>query len=126
MILANILLVEDDLNVLRQNKKLLEKMGHQVTAFSSPEEAVQLDNPALHKIDLLISDIVLPSMNGNKLFQILKKRHPRLKILFTSGYTADYIHEHGLIESDICFIQKPFTLENLSQGIQTALSGKEI
>lgn len=115
---AKILLVEDDPIVLQQNKKLLEKMGHMVLAFSTPEEALKIDDTTLQNIDLLVTDIVLPSMDGNKLSQLLKKRKPELKVLFTSGYTTDYIADHKLVEPDIHFLQKPFTSSKLSQAIQ--------
>ena len=73
------------------------------------------------RIDLLITDVIMPGMNGREFSEQLSRRIPGLRVLFTSGYTADIIGHHGVLEPGVNFIRKPFSLEDLSSAVRKAL-----
>lgn len=116
-----VLLVEDETAILRMTKMMLERSGYRVIPFSSPTEAIELSRSFSNKIDLLITDIVMPKMSGKDLAQNLMKNHPDIKCLFMSGYTADIISRHGILEKDIHFINKPFSKQDLSNKLREIL-----
>ena len=99
-----ILLVEDDLMLLNLSKTLLEKMGYTVLPASSPNEALRLAEEHRAKIHLLITDVVMPEMNGRELSKRLIALLPDLKSLFMSGYTANTIAHRGVLEEGIHFL----------------------
>jgi YesN/AraC family two-component response regulator len=84
-------------------------------------EALALCDEGGYKFDLLITDVVMPKMGGRELAKKLSAQLPNIKILFTSGYTADAVVRHGVIEINSNFIQKPFTPENLANKIREIL-----
>ena len=116
-----ILLVEDEDAILTLTKSILERQGFQVLAARTPDEAIRLAGE--HKADLLVTDVVMPAMNGRDLAKHLHKLHPHLKCLFMSGYTADVISKHGVLEQGAFFIQKPFSMHDLLAGVREALAG---
>ncbi len=116
-----ILLVEDDPGILTICKSMIECLGYRVLAAARPNEAIQRAESTPGDIQLLITDVVLPEMNGRALAQILLARQPHLKILFMSGYTADVIAHHGVLEDDIRLLCKPFTLNKLGNTIREVL-----
>ena len=77
------------------------------------------------EIDLLVTDVVMPEMNGRDLAKNLISLYPDLKRLFMSGYTANVIAHHGVLDEGVCFIQKPFSIEELSAKVREALDGNE-
>ncbi|MEI7942307.1 MAG: PAS domain S-box protein [Candidatus Riflemargulisbacteria bacterium] len=115
-----ILLVEDEPMVREMTVGMLELQGHTVIQAESAEEALKIaqSNPI---IDLLITDLIMPNMNGRELSNKILSIYPNIKCLFMSGYTADVIAKHGVLENNIHFIEKPFTLDTLSAKIQEAL-----
>jgi DNA-binding NtrC family response regulator len=117
-----ILLVEDDPAILEMVKKMLEKMGYTVISAQAPNEAIQLIRDISDKVHLLISDVVMPEMNGRDLAKILQSACPELKVLFMSGYTANVIAHHGVLDDDINFIPKPFSSEALSAKVRAVLN----
>lgn len=119
-----LLLVEDDSAMLKMSKGILENLGYNVLAASSPAEAVRIagDFPGVH---LLVTDVVMPDMNGRDLSRLLRSSNARLKCLFMSGYTADVIARHGVLEPGINFIQKPFSVKDLAIRVRQALEKKE-
>jgi PAS domain S-box-containing protein len=116
-----ILLVEDESAILSMTTQMLQSLGYVVLAAASPEEGQQLAKDAVQRIDLLMTDVVMPRMNGRDLALDLLPRHPGLRCLFMSGYTADVIAHHGVIDEGVSFIQKPFSLRDLGAKIREVL-----
>lgn len=119
---GTILLVEDELSILVMTKKMLEMQGYGVWAASTPSEAIRLAKEQLDQIDLLVTDVVMPEMNGRDLAKQLVSLHPNLKCLFMSGYTANVIAHHGVLDRDVDFIQKPFSKKSLAIKVQDVIS----
>ena len=117
-----ILLVEDEPTILRAGKQSLESLGYSVLTAATPGLAIQIAEQYSSPIDLLITDVVMPEMNGRELASRLVQLYPQMKQLFMSGYTADVIGDQGVLEEGIDFIQKPFSLTALAQKVQTTLN----
>lgn len=118
---GRILAVEDDENILDLIKKVLENFGYKVVTSTKPVEILKTVSDTKQKFDLLITDVVLPGMNGRELSESMQKLQPDLKILFISGYTADIISTHGL-DSAKNFLQKPFHISGLAKAVKKALA----
>ena len=116
-----ILLVEDDLPILKLAQKILDGLGYTVVIANRPGKAVGLAEEHTGKIHLLVTDVIMPELNGRDLSERLKSLYPGLKCLFMSGYTADAIAEHGVLEEGINFIQKPFSKNDLARIVRKAL-----
>ena len=116
-----ILLVEDEPAILDVGKQLLEMQGYRVLAANTPGEAIRLAEENLGEIHLLMTDVVMPEMNGRQLARKLLSLYPRIKRLFMSGYTADIIAHHGVLDEGVHFIQKPFTYEVLTAKVRETL-----
>jgi nitrogen-specific signal transduction histidine kinase len=116
-----ILLVEDELVILDTVTAMLEQLGYTVLAVSTPNEAIRLAQQHPEKIDLVLTDVIMPDMNGRDLADQLLAHQPWVKCLFMSGYTADIIAHQGKLEEDIHFIQKPFSLSTLAARIRLTL-----
>lgn len=116
-----VLLVEDEPAILRLCRRMLDGLGYKVLAATTPGEAIALADQQRDAIDLLVSDVIMPEMNGRELARRLLPRHPGMKRLFMSGYTADVIAHHGILEDGVHFLQKPFALSELSQKVREAL-----
>ena len=119
-----VLLVEDDLSVLQLSQNILEQLGYKVLPAKTPVRAIQLAEEYSGKIDLLISDVVMPEMNGRDLAKRLLSTTPTLKQLFMSGYTGNVIAHHGLLDEGVNFIQKPFSIHNLAAKVREVLNQK--
>ncbi len=117
----SILLVEDETMILEMTTTMLERQGYKVLSASTPGLAIRLASEHAGVIHLLITDIVMPEMNGKELAKILLSLYPKLKCLFMSGYTADVIAHHGVLDSGVDFIQKPFDLKDLATKIRNVL-----
>jgi len=122
--LETILLVEDEPAILNMVAMLLKKQGYTVIAANTPGEAVRLANEHSDKIDLLITDVVMPEMNGRDLAHNLISLSPTLKCLFMSGYTTDVIAHHGVLDEGMHFIHKPFALPDLAIKVRKVLDVK--
>jgi len=116
-----ILLVEDEAALERASTRLLQRLGYTVLAANTPAEAVRLAQEHPGKIDLLLTDVVMPEMNGRDLAKIILSIHPDIKRLFMSGYTADAIAPHGVLHEDVHFLQKPFSMTVLGEQVRLAL-----
>ena len=116
-----ILLVEDEPLLLHMTRILLEQAGYNVLAAHEPSAALQLAEHHAGKIDLLITDVVMPGMNGRDLAQQIRALHPGPKCLFMSGYTADIIARNGVLDQGVPFIQKPFSRRDLAAKIREVL-----
>jgi PAS domain S-box-containing protein len=119
-----ILLVEDEAAILELGQRILGKLGYTVLAASTPDAALRLAGEHPGKVDLLITDVVMPSMNGRDLATRLRSLQPHLKLLFMSGYTANVIARHGVLDAGLHFIQKPFSKQDLSAKVREVLGSK--
>jgi DNA-binding NtrC family response regulator len=116
-----ILVVEDEPAILNMTTKMLERLGYRVIAASTPGEAICLAQEYDGQIDLLVTDVVMPEMNGRDLAKNILGYYPNLKRLFMSGYTANVIAHHGVLDKGINFIQKPFSEGNLGAKVREAI-----
>jgi CheY-like chemotaxis protein len=116
-----ILLVEDEPSILRVSRRLLEKLGYEVLAAHTPGEAIQLAREHVGEVHLLVTDVVMPEMNGRDLAKNLLSQYPNLKRLFMSGYTTDVIAHHGVLDPGVHFLQKPFSVQALAEKVREAL-----
>jgi PAS domain S-box-containing protein len=119
-----ILLVEDEPSIMDLTKMLLENQGYTVFAASTPSEAIRLAKEHAGEIHLLMSDVVMPEMNGRDLAKNLLAAYPHMKRLFTSGYTADIIANNGVLDAGVHFIQKPFSRKSLAAKVREVLDEK--
>ena len=116
-----ILLVEDEQAILRLAKRVLEQQGFQVLTAATPGEALLIADAHAEDIDMLVTDVIMPEMNGRDLATRLQERSPRLRVLFMSGYTADVIAQHGVLQEGTHFLQKPFALHDLLATVRKVL-----
>jgi len=105
--------------------EMLEMMGNTVIAAGTPDQAFALAKMHTGQINLLITDVIMPTMNGRDLAQALLSRYPTLRCLFISGYTEDVIAHHGVMEGDVHFIQKPFSRRDLATGIEKVFAEEQ-
>ncbi|NTW98485.1 MAG: response regulator [Geobacteraceae bacterium] len=116
-----VLVVEDEPGVLSTSKIILEKLGYKVLTAGTPQEAIRLADEHAGEIHLLITDVVMPKMNGRDLATQLHAAYPDMKIIFMSGYTADIITDQGLLQEDVDFLQKPFKMKELASKVRAVL-----
>ncbi len=118
-----VLLVEDEESVRRVTRRFLESLGYEVLSAASPGRAMELARSHADDIDLLITDVILPEMNGRELAHRLLSANPYMKDLYISGYTADVIADHGVLEEGVRFLQKPFSRKELAARVREVLDG---
>jgi two-component system, cell cycle sensor histidine kinase and response regulator CckA len=116
-----VLLVEDEEQILNLGRRILEQLGYKVLTAASPKAALDLAAEHAGSLDLLITDVVMPGMNGKELKERLHSSHADLKCLFMSGYTADVIAHHGVLDDSVQFLQKPFTIGTLAEMVRKVL-----
>uniref|UniRef100_A0A7C4MPG1 histidine kinase n=1 Tax=Desulfatirhabdium butyrativorans TaxID=340467 RepID=A0A7C4MPG1_9BACT len=116
-----ILLVEDEPAILRMATMMLGREGYTVLGAGTPGEAVRLATEHPGDIHLLITDVVMPEMNGRDLAKNILSLYPGLKCLFMSGYTANVIAHHGILDEGVQFIQKPFSKQALTAKVRELL-----
>ncbi len=116
-----ILLVEDAPELLETAAMMLETLGYRVISAATPPKALELAAAHSGKIDLLITDVIMPDMNGRELASRLTAQFPDLHCLFMSGYTADIIARRGILDEGMRFIQKPFSLQQLARKVRKAV-----
>jgi PAS domain S-box-containing protein len=116
-----ILLVEDELPNLAVATKILERLGYRVLAAATPAQALRLAQEHAGEIHLLITDVVMPEMNGRDLAVKLLSLYPTMKRLFMSGYTADVIAHQGVLDAGVNFIQKPFSIHALGEKVRDVI-----
>ncbi len=119
-----ILLVEDEKMLLKMAKSVLESFGYKVLAASAPDEALSIARESKGRIHLLVSDVVMPKMNGGTLAAKISEMRPDVKCLFMSGYTSNVIASHGILDESVEFIQKPFPLPALAIKVREVLDRK--
>ncbi|GEM_PF-2914807 len=119
-----ILIAEDEPLVLNIMKNVLTELGYNVLPAGHPNEALELARNYPREIHLLITDIVMPHMNGKQLSERVTSLRPNIRTLFMSGYTPEAIIENGIVKDDIYFIQKPFTPVELARMVRNTLEGQ--
>ena len=116
-----ILLVEDELAVRKTASIFLERLGYAVIPAATPEAALQQIGEGGVHVDVLLTDVVMPGMNGRDLAAKLTEQFPGLKCLYMSGYTANVIAHRGILEKDMHFLGKPFTRAELARKVREVL-----
>jgi len=116
-----VLVVEDEAALLNLIDIALRGLGYCVWTAQSPREALQVVEQQGLTLELLVTDVVMPEMNGKELSDRLRARYPQLKRLFISGYTADIIAEQGIVEQEIQLLQKPFSTLELATAVRAVL-----
>lgn len=116
-----LLVVEDDQSILEMIRTMLEDRNYKILQAMTPSEAIRLSEKGETSIDLLITDVVMPEMNGRDLAGILKALQPQMKVLFMSGYTSNVIAHHGVLDQGVHFIQKPFSVADFASEVRKVL-----
>ena len=119
-----ILVVDDEPTILNLTARILARQGYIVLSARGPGEAMRLVDERTGAIHLLITDMVMPEMNGRDLSRNLLSRYPDLKVLFMSGYTTSIIVHQGVLDQDVNFIQKPFSIDDLAAKVRRVLDAK--
>lgn len=117
-----VLLVEDDAAILKLSKKMLNTLGYRVIAANSPLEAIAMAQSHPEPIDLLLTDVIMPDMNGRDLTNRLQDMIPGLKVLFMSGYTSNVIVNRGVLDKNVFLLQKPFSQNDFAAKIKEVLT----
>jgi CheY-like chemotaxis protein len=118
-----LLLVEDDATVRHLIVRLLEQLGYRVRAFGTGDDALAWLDRADEPIDLLMTDVIMPGMNGKVLSEQVLLRRPGTRVVFASGYTADVILQQGVVDAGVHFLSKPFSTGELAHSIRVVLDG---
>ncbi len=116
-----ILVAEDQPALLSLTRTMLERLGYTVLTARTPGEAIQLAEEHASEIHLLVTDVVMPEMNGRDLAKNILSIYPNLKCLFMSGYTANVIAHHGVLDEGVSFIQKPFSRAQFAAKVRKTL-----
>jgi PAS domain S-box-containing protein len=119
---ATILLVEDEPPVRRLARSILSHAGYRVLEAGDGKQALEVAANSVHAIDLLLTDVVMPGMNGVELHRELVRSRPAVKSLYMSGYTENAVVHHGILDADVHFLAKPFTREVLLGRVREVLA----
>jgi two-component system cell cycle sensor histidine kinase/response regulator CckA len=114
-------LVDDNLQVRDLTQAILERLGYTVLAAENAREALEVLARHDGRVNLVLSDVVMPGMNGPQLLAKISESHPGLKSLLMSGYTDDVVLAHAALGREVHFLQKPFTVAALARGVREAL-----
>lgn len=120
---GTVLLVEDEEMLLWISSQMLENLGYEVITAATPKEAISICEQQGSSIDLLLTDVVMPEMNGKEMVEKIKVSLPELPVLFMSGYPADIVAQRGILKEDMNFIKKPLMMNQLREKIQSILKG---
>ncbi len=116
-----ILIAEDNEMVRKFIRSMLDHLGYQVILAENTDQCIEIAKSHTTNIHLLLTDIIMPKMNGKELFTQIHNICPDIKVLFMSGYTSNVIGQHGIIDEGLHFIQKPFSLQTLSEKVRHVL-----
>jgi len=116
-----IVLVEDDEGVRLLATRLLEQQGYRVYSFSNGQAAIDTVGTITEQVHLLITDVIMPQMNGRVLAERIQALQPSIRVLFTSGYTANVIVQHGVLKEGVEFLAKPYSINALAQRVRDVL-----
>jgi CheY-like chemotaxis protein len=118
-----VLVVDDEVNVLAAAAAALKRSGYRVLEAISADEALELSDAFRGEIHLLLTDVIMPGMNGRRLAEALVTRRPGLRVLLMSGYAPDSILEHGVPLQGVQLLAKPFNIRTLDAKVLEALEG---
>jgi DNA-binding NtrC family response regulator len=107
--------------ILKVATRVLKRHGYTVLTAGTPQAAIEIAAKHDATIDLLITDVVLPEMNGKELKAAIEVEKPGIRTLFMSGYTANVIAHHGVLDPDVNFLQKPFLIKMLLETVRKVL-----
>ena len=119
--MTTVLVVDDDTSVLKVAAKVLRRVGYDVLEAGSGDAALAKVDEAEGHIDLLLTDVVMPRMNGRELSEAVLARYPDVRVLFMSGYTEDEVILQGVRVAEVNFINKPFSVESLRHKVSQVL-----
>ncbi len=117
----SILVVEDEEMVRQLVCECLAANGYEILSAKDPKEGLRLASKRKRTLHLLLTDVIMPVMNGKKLYDELSTIHPETKVLYMSGYTDNVIAAHDILEEDVEFLQKPFTVKGLARKVRLVL-----
>ena len=120
-----ILLVEDEEMLRKLARQTLKGYGYNILEASNGDEAITVCNQYQGEIDLLLTDVIMPRLNGRELSNRLLETRPQLQVLFMSGYTDDAIVHQGVLDESANFIQKPFAPDSLAKKVREVLDQSE-
>ncbi len=119
-----ILLVEDDEQVREMSISVLERRGYKVLKAETGEDAIEILRNETPSVDLLLTDVVMPGINGRELYDLIAPTQPDMKVIYMSGYAGEVLSSKGIIGEGINFIQKPFSVQSLTKKIRKVLDQK--
>jgi CheY-like chemotaxis protein len=119
-----ILLVEDEASVRELTVHILRMQGYHVLVAEQGAEALEVSRQHGGAIHLLLTDVIMPQMNGRELAERLLAERPETRVLYMSGYTGEVIARHGVLEPGTAFVAKPLTLERLTEMVRAVLDGR--
>lgn len=119
-----VLFVEDNPEILKIGSNLLERLGYTVLSANRADEAIRFAERHTGELPLLVTDVVMPEMNGRDLYKKLLQRFPNLKCIYMSGFTVDIISHYDVLDKEVNFIQKPFSMKDLAAIVRNILDGK--
>ena len=122
---TTILLVEDEEMVRGLMREVLEKEGYEVLACGHPKEGIEMSRLHQGRIDLLLTDVVMPGMNGREMANHIREVIPNLRVVFMSGYTEHVLTHEGNVAPQFEYLQKPFTLRTLSRKLAHVLGERK-
>lgn len=119
-----VLVVEDEETVRSVAATMLTRLGYTVLTAANGEEALRLARTSEATIDVLLTDIVMPGMNGRELAELFRELHPETRVLYTSGYTEDVILHHGIEQETVRFVGKPYTVQSLATKLRQVIGSR--
>jgi DNA-binding NtrC family response regulator len=115
------MVIDDESNIVVMLSQILTELGYHVISATSGREALILSDQYAPAIDMVLTDIIMPELNGPDIVQMLRRRRPALKALYMSGYASNAAAQIGSLKPDAAFLQKPFSSETLTQCIRKVL-----